>query len=98
MIKKLSRLKSTIIPDERNQKHKPERSAYENPLPEINAKTTRNKPATAMATGKMVVTEEAISGDCVTPIKKNDNNAVEGSPPMNPPALLPNLSPAKTVK
>jgi len=46
----------------------------------------------------MVVTDDAISGDCVNPIKKNDNKAVDGSPPINPPVLLPNLSPARTVK
>ena len=96
--KKFSQRNNTIIPDERNQKHKLERSASKNPLREIDAKTIRNNPAIAIATGKIVVTDEAISGDCVNPIKKNDNNAVEGSPPMNPPVLLPNLSPARTVK
>ena len=51
-----------------------------------------------MEIGNMVVTDEAISGDCVSPTKKKDNNAVEGSPPINPPILLPYLSPARTVR
>jgi len=87
-----------MIVDRRNQKQILAIIAGIKPWREIKAKTTRNKPDTAIARGKTVVTEEAISGDCVNPMKKNDNNAVEGSPPMNPPVLLPNRSPAKTVK
>jgi len=30
-------------------------------------------------------------------MKKNDDNAVKRNPPMNPPVLLPNRSPAKTI-
>ncbi|MEI7663210.1 MAG: hypothetical protein WCK34_13465 [Bacteroidota bacterium] len=95
---KFSHLKSTMTDENRNHENKLEKRAEIKPWRAIAAKTTRNKPDIAIAIGNTVVTDEAISGDCVNPIKKNDNNAVEGSPPMNPPVLLPNRSPASTVK
>ena len=87
-----------MIVDNRNQQHRLKTRAGKKPRRTIEAKTTRNTPDIAIAIGKTVVTDDAISGDCVNPMKKNDNNAVEGSPPMNPPVLLPNRSPASTVK
>ncbi len=83
--------------DNRNHENKLEKRAGIKPRRAIVAKTTRNKPDIDMAIGNTVVTDEAISGDCENPMKKNDNNAVEGSPPINPPVLLPNRSPASTV-
>ena len=87
-----------MIAIERNQKPKPTTIARIKPLRTNEAYTTRKKTDIVIAIGNIVVTDEAISGDCVYPIKKNDNNAVEGSPPINPPVLLPKRSPAKTVK
>ena len=84
--------------DNRNQKHRLIISAGKKPRLTIEAKTTRNNPDIDIESGNTVVADEAISGDWVNPIKKNDNNAVEGSPPMNPPVLLPKRSPANTVK
>ena len=96
--KNFSHLKNTMIVDKKNQKHRLDIRARIKPRRAIKAKTTRNKQDIEIAIGNTVVTDEAISGDCVNPMKKNDNNAVEGSPPMNPPVLLPNRSPARTVK
>ena len=84
--------------DKRNQKHKPDKSAGINPRRTVMAYTTRNKPDIAIAIGNTVVADEAISGDCVSPMKKNASKAVEGRPAINPLVLLPNLSPASTVK
>ena len=84
-----SHRKHTMIADRRNQKQRPDTRASIKPRRAIEAKTTRNNPDTAIESGNTVVTDEAISGDCVNPMKKNDNNAVDGSPPMNPPVLLP---------
>jgi len=95
---KFSHLKSMTTDDNRNHENMPEKRADIKPKRAIVAKTTRNNPDIAIAIGNTVVTDEAISGDCVNPMKKNDNNAVEGSPPINPPVLLPNRSPASTVK
>ena len=82
-------LKNTMIADRRNQKQIPDTRASIKPRRAMEAKTTRNNPETAIEIGNTVVTDEAISGDCVNPMKKNDNKAVDGSPPMNPPVLLP---------
>jgi len=87
-----------MIADKRNQNPIPDNNPSIKPFGASRAKTTRNKPEIAMASGKTVVALEAISGDCVKPIKKKAIKAVEGSPPMNPPVLLPNLRPANTVK
>ena len=87
-----------MIPIERNQNPKAASIARIKPLRTNEAYTTRNKTDIAIAIVNMVVTDDAISGYCVNPIKKNDNKAVEGSPPINPPVLLPKRSPAKTVK
>ncbi len=87
-----------MIPEARNQKHKAAIIAGKKPRRIIEAYTTRNKQDITIAIGNIVVTDEAIAGVCVNPTKKNDNNAVEGSPPINPPVLLPNRCPTKTVK
>ena len=81
-----------------NQKSKLDTRATIKPWRMVEANTTRNNPDIPIAIGNIVVADEAISGDWVNPIKKNDNSAVEGRPPMNPPVLLPNRSPARTVK
>lgn len=91
LIIKLSELKNKKAADKRNQKPTPDASANMNPFRANVAKTTRNKPENEMASGNAVVAFDAISGDWVNPIKKNASNAVDGSPPTNPPVLLPNF-------
>ena len=81
-----------------NQKHILDKIASMKPRRTIEAYTTKNKPDIAIAIGNIVVADDAISGDCVNLIKKNANNTVEGSPPIKPPVLLPNRSPARIVK
>lgn len=83
---------------DKNQKHKLVISAIIKLFLTIIAYTNRNNPDIETPSGNSVVADEAIAGDCVNPIKKNDNNAVDGSPPIKPPILLPNLMPASTVK
>ena len=95
---KFPNLKNTIIDDKRNQESRLDKRAGIKPRRAIKANTTRNNPDIAIAIGNTVVTDEATSGDCVIPMKKNDSNAVEGSPPINPPVLLPNRIPASTVR
>ena len=60
---KLSKRNNTMIPEEINHKHRLDKRAIKNPLRAMDAKTIRNKPAIAIATGNMVVADEAISGD-----------------------------------
>src|SRR4030042_322643 len=57
-----------------------------------------NSPFNPCARGMTVVAWEATCEVWVYPIKNNVITTVEGSPPINPPTLLPNLSALSVVR
>src|SRR5690348_16553579 len=69
-----------------------ERNATGKPRFETVAKTSKNDIVKLRARGKTTVACDAVSGDWLRPMKRNETIETAGSPPTRPPSALPYLS------